>query len=69
MPDKPLLSNCGACFGTRIRIVEEAFAEDIAAFERFTTLLREGQAPQLCQKSCGTYFVCHLDFRSDLFTR
>lgn len=61
MTDKPIVSNCGACFGTRINVVEEAYIVDIDAFGRFSQLLREGRSPQLCQKSCGTYFVCHLD--------
>lgn len=60
MTDKPVVSECGACFGTRINVIEEAFTVDIDAFKRFSQLFRDGKAPQLCQKRCGTYYVCHL---------
>lgn len=60
MPDKSIISQCGACFGTRVNVIEEAIAADIGAFSRYGQLFLAGKSPQLCQKSCGTYFVCHL---------
>lgn len=60
MTDKPDSCHCGACFGTRQGVIEEAFTVDIDAFTRFADLLKAGRDPQLCRKNCGTYFVCHL---------
>jgi len=53
-------STCGACFKTEAKIVEETFAEDIAAFARYSFLSRQGGSPALCQDNCGTYYVCHI---------
>lgn len=61
MTDKPaVVSQCGACFGTRIDVIEESFAVDDQAFERFADLFRQGRSPQLCQVGGDTYRVCHL---------
>lgn len=60
MPEKPTVSQCGACFGTRIGVVEEAIPVDMSAFSRYGELFLAGKSPQICRKGCGTYFVCHL---------
>lgn len=65
MKDRPVVSKCGACFGTCVGVVEEVFAIDIDAFAHYSRLFRAGKSPQLCQKSHGAYHVCHLDSESE----
>lgn len=60
MPDVPNNSPCGACFSAGAKVVEEAFADNLAAFVRYAILSRQGKAPALCQEGGGTYYVCHL---------
>ena len=51
---------CGACFGTVLGVIEEHFTDRASALQRYSQLFSFGRAPSLCERTDGSYRVCHV---------